>query len=661
MTIAIVIIALVSSMCGYQCCRVLARERRISLALTAGTILGVNFYIALINGLAFWFPLSSVIRISGVTLALVTLALSHKKFAPPPLINDFGPSEAAAIGIALVLAGGYALAIGGNPDLLFDRYLHGPLVASLANGQFPPLWPGVASIPTSYHYGFDLFAASVAVSGGIAAWQGEIVAITFTLATTWLFTYALGKRLGGNRWTGWGAAALLFFGGAWLVPWPLSHLGLFQILPQTIGGYGTQLLHPATAMATPLTILALYLWHKTARAEHPLLPSLLLGFALGQLRLFGEDRVVFLSTALVLLAIGELAWQRFRAPALARVASRYLPAGLVCLALLLSSGGIISGSLSRGNLSNLLWLSSLHLAAPSLPLWENSPALYRAWPIGLPQTATAGVREFGLGLIGLGGVALLLLSRRIPGPAWSLVLTAAALSFLVTPFFQFTLSDFNRPRLFATFRDLSNFAAGVVLGILVVAMARGYRQRRYAHVVVGATAIVGMLLFTSGAIAFTAYQMYDGQNRIARGVTPTWLTPEEQSAAAVGRRLPRGSVILTANPITVGRLWGQQTAYMEPFTWQYFNELTILNAEYAALLQHPTLTGLDQVGITHVYVSPPRQDAIPGEPYRQPMATDLYERDVHFELLFSLDRPNGAYRIYAYHRTSTPFLLQIPP
>ena len=102
---------------------------------------------------------------------------------------------------------------------IFDEYLHIPLISIMAAGDIPPHFYLSPDAYFAYHYGIQVYAASLVRLGGFFTWSAwdlsRAMAFAFTLVTGWLVL----RRLTGSRLAAGLGAFLLGFGGGtrWLL------------------------------------------------------------------------------------------------------------------------------------------------------------------------------------------------------------------------------------------------------------------------------------------------------------------------------------------------------------------------------------------------------------------------------------------------------------
>ena len=195
-----------------------AREK-----LAAGLAAGFLLFIVLSNLLAQILPLTvaywssaGIIFLSGLLLTLLAkkgLHINLKAFSGWRHIVILG---VVILGFTLILRG---LAI-------FDDYYHLPMISVMATGDVPPHFYLDPTLHLPYHYGLQVFAASMVRLGGFFPWSAwdisRAIVFGFTVILAWLWI----RRLTGRQLPAYLGTGLLIFGGAarWLllfVPTPL--------------------------------------------------------------------------------------------------------------------------------------------------------------------------------------------------------------------------------------------------------------------------------------------------------------------------------------------------------------------------------------------------------------------------------------------------------
>ena len=109
---------------------------------------------------------------------------------------------------------------------IFDEYLHLPLISNMAAGDIPPHFYLNPQVYFAYHYGIQLYAASLVRLGGFFPWSAWDISRALALAFTLILGWLLVRRWTGSRLAATLGTILLGFGGGtrWLLlllpaPW----------------------------------------------------------------------------------------------------------------------------------------------------------------------------------------------------------------------------------------------------------------------------------------------------------------------------------------------------------------------------------------------------------------------------------------------------------
>ena len=102
---------------------------------------------------------------------------------------------------------------------IFDEQKNLSLISIMANGDIPPHFAPGQPLLFIYHYGFQLFAASLMQLGGFFPWSAFDAAKAILWGPTLLLAGLLGARYIGKAWGPWVAGALLALGSGtrWLL------------------------------------------------------------------------------------------------------------------------------------------------------------------------------------------------------------------------------------------------------------------------------------------------------------------------------------------------------------------------------------------------------------------------------------------------------------
>src|SRR4030042_5703062 len=188
-----------------------AREK-----LIAGPSAGFLLFIVLSNLLAQILPLtaaywssSAIIFLSGLGMLL----LSKRSLRTAFTAFRQWPQAVILIGVIAV----FTLILRGLA--IIDDYYHLPMVSVMATGDIPPHFYLDPSLHLPYHYGLQVFAASMVRLAGLFPWSAwdisRAIVFGFTCVLCWLWV----RRLTGSKLVAYLGSGLLIFGGGarWLL------------------------------------------------------------------------------------------------------------------------------------------------------------------------------------------------------------------------------------------------------------------------------------------------------------------------------------------------------------------------------------------------------------------------------------------------------------
>lgn len=425
--------------------------------LIGGAAAGFLLFIALGNLLAPVLPLTAAFAAASGLIFAAGLLAAWKSSLHPWLKPDelWRPGQAAAF-IALWVF----FTLLGRGLSLFDDYLHLPLVSIMAAGDIPPHFYLDPSQYFAYHYGLQVFAASLVRMAGLFPWSAwdisKALAIAYTFSLAWLWfrrftrsipAAALGSFLiaagGGARWlllflpgrifnqlgnyvetvnTGAdsGETLLKVMTGPWIIegggamPFPFAfHSGIFVPITFVLGSTGAM-----PFMTVLLLLLLVWKWKPSLAA------SLVAGLIFATLALSAEHLFAFLwagiALALLVYAIPSKPWLRTdRAGLIPDAFQSRLQRGASHAGQPEGSGfdrqaGHWAGILAFSALLSLVQGAFITEAARGLLLAETSKNFYGfalRWPPGLlsahlgelslfnPQQAVVLLAELGPALI----------------------------------------------------------------------------------------------------------------------------------------------------------------------------------------------------------------------------------------------------------------------
>jgi hypothetical protein len=349
--------------------------------LVVGFACGFLLFIVLSNLLAQILPLpyaywlsSLIIFLSGLLLTILAKKRQQLDFTDLSAWPQLLILAAIALGFTLILRG---LAI-------FDDYYHLPLISVMATGDIPPHFYLDPSLTLPYHYGLQVFAASMVRIGGFFPWSAwdisRAIALGFTALLAWLWI----RRVTGKRLAAYLGTGLLIFGGAtrWLllfIPAPLlTRMGanlhmdisglaaggnlvadLHNYWPMDGGGpvpfpfaFASGILEPlnmqlgATGSMWEMTILLLLLLWKPGKFR--LARSLVMGLLFASLALSAEHvfAVVFAGMVIILI-IKAVLYKAKRRPLTSQILLPWLIPLAIGGLMAIFQGGYITGGFMR--------------------------------------------------------------------------------------------------------------------------------------------------------------------------------------------------------------------------------------------------------------------------------------------------------------------------
>jgi hypothetical protein len=195
-----------------RCAFHLRRLERILSGLAVGFLLFIGISNLLAHVLpityAFWGG-SLIIFLAGVACiwrSNLHLRLEKRDMLSIPLVVSL---------VALTVLFTFIL----RSESIFDEYLHLPLISIMAAGEIPPHFYLNPDFYFAYHYGIQVFAASLVRVAGFFPWSAwdvsRALSIAFTLVLSWVWV----RRVTRSRTAAWLGSILFTFGGGtrWLL------------------------------------------------------------------------------------------------------------------------------------------------------------------------------------------------------------------------------------------------------------------------------------------------------------------------------------------------------------------------------------------------------------------------------------------------------------
>jgi hypothetical protein len=175
--------------------------------IIVGFGLGLVSYLWFINLFGRWISPIWVFTGSAVLVLILGLAFSWKGERPVLDWKDLHSWRWILLGIFIVwifsrIAKGMAI---------FDDRKNISIISTMAAGDIPPHHYMNSAVYFAYHYGFQLFGASMMRLGGLLPWSAFDLSKAIVGAYLFILAALLGKRYTGYKWAGFVVAGVLAF------------------------------------------------------------------------------------------------------------------------------------------------------------------------------------------------------------------------------------------------------------------------------------------------------------------------------------------------------------------------------------------------------------------------------------------------------------------
>jgi hypothetical protein len=585
----------------------------------AGLATGFLLYIVLSNLLAHVLPLPAAFWTSAGMIFLTGLLLALlSKNRPLETLKSFSAWPHILTLVLVIL--GFTLILRGLG--IFDDYYQLPMISVMATGDIPPHFYLDPSLHLPYHYGLQVFAASMVRLGGFFPWSAwdisRAIVFGFTVVLAWLWI----RRLTRSSLPAYLGSGLLIFGGAarWLllfIPTPLLvRIGanlqmdlsgiaaggnlladLTSRWPMDGGGpipfpyaFASGILEPlnmqlgATGAMWEMTILLLLLIWKPRK--YSLVGSLTIGLVLASLALSSENVYALVVAGMaIILVIDVLRSLRLHLPDKFRAFKTWgLPLG-VSMVLALLQGGYITGGFM-----NIL----ANLAGRSYPMvMTDFQGFSLRWPPAVPSGHFGPLSLFDPGqiviMVAEAGLALFLLpvaavywlkklhrSDHLP----QALAAGSVISLLFPVFFRYGL-DFDITRLVGAALWLSFALAFPVVWLWLVNARQGYRLM--AGLAYGVAVFAGLVMLSVELIAIPMPQ------------TTYYLKFREGDLSKLyWNRLEQNAQILDSYPERAVLLFGRASFAAE--------DVYQRSPAWKALIANPDPASVASAGYSYVYM-----------------------------------------------------------
>jgi hypothetical protein len=184
--------------------------------IVSGLAVGFLLFISLANLFAHFLSLTLAFWVSSIMILLAGAICAWRSNLRPWLDkHDLLAFPLLAGLLAFTVL--FTLILKG--ESIFDEYLHLPLISIMAAGEIPPHFYLNPAFYFAYHYGIQVFAASLVRLADFFPWSAwdasRALAISFTLVLGWLWV----RRITRSRIAAWLGSILFTFGGGtrWLL------------------------------------------------------------------------------------------------------------------------------------------------------------------------------------------------------------------------------------------------------------------------------------------------------------------------------------------------------------------------------------------------------------------------------------------------------------
>lgn len=166
--------------------------------LIVGFGLGLVPYLWFANLVGHWASGTIAFGLAGILVLLIGIAFAWRGERPIVSWRDFEVWHLIIAGIIMV----WVFTRIGSGLSWFDDRKNLAIISTMATGDIPPHFYMNSSFYFAYHYGFQLFGASMVRLGGMLPWNAFDFSKSIVGAYSILLTYLLGRRYIKNAWGG---------------------------------------------------------------------------------------------------------------------------------------------------------------------------------------------------------------------------------------------------------------------------------------------------------------------------------------------------------------------------------------------------------------------------------------------------------------------------
>ena len=173
-----------------------------------GLTLGLVNYAFFANLLGHWLPADWAFILAGAATLLLGFAFAWRGKRP---ILDWRDLTSTWVQFLVFFLVTIAFLLISRGVALFDEPKNLTIISRMATGDIPPHFYLNADYHFRYHYGFQLFAATLMRLGGLTPWSAFDLAKSIAFALTLMLTSLLAQRFSGKTWAGPFAAFVIAF------------------------------------------------------------------------------------------------------------------------------------------------------------------------------------------------------------------------------------------------------------------------------------------------------------------------------------------------------------------------------------------------------------------------------------------------------------------
>jgi hypothetical protein len=541
--------------------RVLA-QKEIYVLIGASLATGILSYTIILNALAYLVGIDLSFYLAVLLLAIVALVLYLL------------PGEKLELGMEkrylFYLAGMVTLAILFFAPIFyvnepFDEAWHGPLIATIANGNFPVMKIELPGSYVQYHYAFDIYAAALSVVGGVSVINASMIAMLSLVLSVLLLGFTFFYKISRNIFSSFFGIFLLFFGAGFRYLTVITDLSwgkhkylidyvregsnlLMSAIPMSPGyfhGYSVDALavnmyHRPTLYSVVTILMVLFLAFLEQRHE-TLRYKIILALFLGFLALSAE-------TSFLIVACAWGLWRLFfmikDKENIKKTIMSIVTVALIACGVAIFQGGIITDTVLHKETGSDIMPEYSQFQLRFLPLLVSYDQIFSFSQI---RTWFFLFVEWGLPLLLFPFIAWNYFRNKCKD--YLLFIFIAFIAMLVTLFVHYP----EKPGEMTRVNFISLMFMSLVLGIYLGEL---WLKRNYRFVII--LILVGVslspILFNLRAfpVRLEARAMY---------LETVEFEKEKEIAVWARQNLPEQAGVVTASPRMVNQLWGRLTFY----------------------------------------------------------------------------------------------------